>query len=285
MINQLVFSAGIILFAVLLYKLVFFLYPYIRPSRIKNYLSPDAFAVISGSTDGIGKALALELAAKGFNVVLHGRNPEKLQAVEMEIKTKYPERKTISLLHDGSKNSRLDISIIKDLPITVLVNNVGVGPINELGRFTENEIDETILLNTAFPAQLTRSLLPFMKKKSLILNVSSYAGIIPPPYLAVYAGTKAFNNAFSKSLSRELPDKEVISLITGSVHSNANNKPVTMMRPASETYARAVLGIVGCGRKSIMPYFPQALQTIFMTILPEWLIDVVIKSAMLKEME
>ena len=285
MINQLVFSAGIVLFAVLLYKLVFFLYPYIPPSRIKNYLSPDAYAVISGSTDGIGKALALELAAKGFNVVLHGRNPEKLQAVEMEIKTKHPERKTISLLHDGSKNSRLDISIIKNLPITVLVNNVGVGPINELGRFTENEIDETILLNTAFPAQLTRSLLPFMKKKSLILNVSSYAGIIPPPYLAVYAGTKAFNNAFSKSLSRELPDKEVISLITGSVHSNANNKPVTMMRPASETYARAVLGIVGCGRKSIMPYFPQALQTIFMTILPEWLIDVVIKSAMLKEME
>jgi len=285
MINQLVFSAGIVLFAVLLYKLVFFLYPYIHPSRIKNYLSPDAFAVISGSTDGIGKALALELAAKGFNVVLHGRNQEKLQAVEMEIKTKHPERKTISLLHDGSKNSRLDISIIKNLPITVLVNNVGVGPINELGRFTENEIDETILLNTAFPAQLTRSLLPFMKKKSLILNVSSYAGIIPPPYLAVYAGTKAFNNAFSKSLSRELPDKEVISLITGSVHSNANNKPVTMMRPASETYARAVLGIVGCGRKSIMPYFPQALQTIFMTILPEWLIDVVIKSAMLKEME
>lgn len=285
MINQLVFSAGIVLFAVLLYKLVFFLYPYIPPSRIKNYLSPDAYAVISGSTDGIGKALALELAAKGFNVVLHGRNPEKLQAVEMEIKTKHPERKTISLLHDGSKNSRLDISIIKNLPITVLVNNVGVGPINELGRFTENEIDETILLNTAFPAQLTRSLLPFMKKKSLILNVSSYAGIIPPPYLAVYAGTKAFNNAFSKSLSRELPDKEVISLITGSVHSNANNKPVTMMRPASETYARAVLGIVGCGRKSIMPYFPQALQTIFMTILPEWMIDVVIKSAMLKEME
>lgn len=284
MLNQVVFIVGICCCLWVLYRLFHFIYPYIKSSGLKKYLQPNAYAIVTGSTDGIGKAIAIELAGRGFNIILHSRNAGKLKAVENEIKTKNTACKVICLLHDGSKNSQLDISSIKDLPISVLVNNVGVGPINQLTNFTTNEIDETIILNTTFPSQLTRNLLPHLNKQALILNVSSYAGLFPPPYLAVYAGTKAYNNAFSISLARELDDIEVISLITGSVNTGTNKKPVTFTRPSATTYAKSVLKIIGCGRKSIMPYWPHAVQTYIISLLPERLIDNATKNAIKKEL-
>ena len=282
--NHIVFIIGVLCSFWLLYRLIKFIYPYVRRSNLKKYLVNDAYAVITGSTDGIGKAIAIALANNGFNIVLHGRDPDKLQAVKTEIKTNYPECKVICLLHDASKNSQMNIEKIEHLPIKILVNNAGIGPINEFAKFSSSEIDETITLNMAFPSQLTRRLLPHLSKQSLILNISSYAGLFPPPYLAVYAGTKAYNNAFSISLARELENTEVISLITGSVNTGSNTKPVTFMRPGATTYARHVLAIVGCGRKSIMPYWPHAIQTFLISLLPEKMIDNATKKAMQKEL-
>ncbi|PSL44667.1 17beta-estradiol 17-dehydrogenase / very-long-chain 3-oxoacyl-CoA reductase [Chitinophaga niastensis] len=283
--NSIVFIIGTLSAVWLLYRLIRFIHPYIRRSNLKKYLVNDAYAIVTGATDGIGKAIAIALAHNGFNIILHGRNRNKLQAVESEIKANHPECKVICLLHDGSKSSWMDIKAIAHLPIKVLVNNVGVGPINALENFSGKEIDETITLNTAFPSQLTSSLLPHFSKPSLILNVSSYAGLFPPPYLAIYAGTKAYNNAFSISLARELENIEVISLITGSVNTGTNTKPVTFMRPDATTYAKHVLAIVGCGRKSIMPYLPHAIQTFLISLLPEKLIDNATKKAMQKEID
>lgn len=268
----------------MLCRIVHFVFPYVLPSNIKDYHSDGTYAFVSGSTDGIGKAIALELACKGFNIILHGRNAEKLQTVEQEIKTLNPVCEVVSIVHDGSTKSQLAVHSIANLPIAVLVNNVGVGPMGRLEDFSPSQIEETITLNTAFPSQLTRSLLPLLRKKSLILNVSSYTALFPPPYLAVYAATKAYNNAFSIALQRERDDLEIICLLTGSVNTGANKKEVTFMRPDSRTYAKAVLNIVGCGRKSIMPYWPHAIQTFVMSLLPERLLDNATKSAIQKEL-
>jgi len=285
MITKTLLIIGCLVLACVVYKLASLVYVYIRPSSLKKYLQKDAYAFVTGASDGIGKALAVQLAGKGFNVILHGRNLEKLNAVSAEIKQACPERTVLIFVHDGSKNTPLDISAFTSLSIKVLVNNVGVGPIKELGKFTANEIEETIQLNCIFPSLITRALLPYFSESTLILNVSSYAGMTPPPFLSVYAATKAFNNAFSNSLSREMENVEVISLITGSVHTGSNRKPITFSRPSAETYAKSVLSIVGCGRKSVMPYWPHALQSVFVSLLPERVVDTVIKSAMEKEME
>ena len=53
----------------------------------------DAWAMITGSTDGIGKGFAEVLAEEGFNIVIHGRNPEKLEKTKQEMEAKYKERK------------------------------------------------------------------------------------------------------------------------------------------------------------------------------------------------
>src|SRR5260370_37728441 len=120
--NYLILSIGAICLLWLLYRLISFIYPYVRPSNLKKYFLKNAYVVVTGSTDGIGKALAIELAKRGFNIILHGRNPHKLQAVEKEIKIDSPDLDVICLLHDGSKNSQMDIERIKHLPVNILVN-------------------------------------------------------------------------------------------------------------------------------------------------------------------
>lgn len=266
------------------YSLLSFISIYIRPSALHKYLRKDAYAVVTGATDGIGKAISLELAKKGFNLVIHGRNEDKLTAVRQEILTVNEVLKVVTIVHDGAKDTELDITTICSLPITVLVNNVGAGPIKEFGNLSNMEIEDTVNLNILFPTHLSNVLLPHLSGPSLILNLSSYAGLYPPPYLAVYAGTKAYNNAFSNSLSIELENVETISLITGSVHTGSNKKPVSFLRPSSEVYAKRVLSIVGCGRKSVMPYWPHAIQTYLLSILPDALSSQAMKNAMKKEL-
>lgn len=275
---------GILCLVVMIYRFIHFLIPYIMPSKLSSYLRPRAYAVVTGATDGIGRAMALELAKTGFNIILHGRNTTKLLALERQIKLQYPASDVQLFVMDGTQANEQWRPFPSDFLVTVLVNNVGAGPIRSFSTMTDREIQDTITLNTIFPTKLTRALLPCMPSPALILNVSSYAGLLPPPYLAVYAGTKAYNHAFSVSLDRETDNIEIISLITGSVHSGTNTKPVTFLRPDAATYARHALKVAGCGRSEMMPYWPHAVQTWLISLLPVSLIAKATKRAMQNEL-
>ncbi|MCF2443921.1 SDR family NAD(P)-dependent oxidoreductase [Dyadobacter sp. CY345] len=283
--GYIVIGIGLLALTNRLYLLLKFLYTYIKPSSIMKYKTDGAYAVVTGATDGIGKAIALALACKGFNLVLHGRDVSKLEAVNRKALEINPALEVRLLIHDSSLNNLPDISAIKNLPITVLVNNVGIGPIKAFSQFSKSEIDATINANILFPTHLTNNLIPFFFGPALILNISSYAGIYPPPYLAVYAATKAYNNAFSKSLSVELENVETISILTGSVHTGSNKKQISFLRPSSEVFAKKVLGVVGCGKKSVIPYWPHAVQTYLISLLPERMMDRAMKNAMQQEMK
>jgi 17beta-estradiol 17-dehydrogenase / very-long-chain 3-oxoacyl-CoA reductase len=283
--SYIIIIIGLMALARGLYLFSTFLYTYIRPSSILKYKTDGAYAVVTGATDGIGKAIALELAAKGFNLVLHGRDMNKLTAVTRGALEINPVLDIRSIVQDSSLNNLPDIAAIQKLPIRVLVNNVGIGPIKAFPQFSRAEIDATVNVNILFPTHLTNSLLPFLSGPALILNISSYAGIHPPPYLAIYAATKAYNNAFSKSLSVELENVETISILTGSVHTGSNKKPVSFLRPSSRHFAQKVLSVVGCGKKSVMPYWPHAVQTYLLSLLPERMMDRAMKNAMQQELK
>jgi len=256
----------------------------LRRSSLDKYLISGAYAVVTGATDGIGKAVAMELAGRGFNLVLHGRNPEKLQTVKGEIETAHSGRRVVTVVHDAGANSRLNISAIASLPISVLVNNVGGAQPQSLEQSSNAQIDATLNLNMLFATHLTCDLLPHLVRPALILNVSSYVSVFPPPYLAAYAGAKAFVTAFSNSLSREVESVETISLITGSVHSAGNKKPVAFLRPDSTTYAKSILSVVGCGKLSVFPYWPHAIQAYAFALMPRRLLERAMKRAMEAEM-
>ena len=104
---------------------------FLRPTdTYKNYLTgPRPYALITGSTDGIGKALAKELYDKGFNLIIHGRNEEKIFSVIDELKDSSPSGGDVRSFVADANRSDVDFEGIakgfEGLNITLFVNNVG----------------------------------------------------------------------------------------------------------------------------------------------------------------
>ena len=135
--------------------------------------------LITGSTDGIGKLAAIQLAKDGHEVYLHGRNAEKLKAVRSEVKTQSGNENIGSFTADFS-----DLAAVQKMAeqvkrearkLDVLINNAGVfeSPVAE----TDDGFDIRFAVNYLAPYLLTEALLPLIKKGkgSRILNVSSAA--------------------------------------------------------------------------------------------------------------
>jgi NAD(P)-dependent dehydrogenase (short-subunit alcohol dehydrogenase family) len=70
--------------------MLYFLYPSTLDRYLRDYQGEKSWALVTGSSDGIGKGIAHELCSHGFNVVLHGRNAEKLSRVQSSLLAEYP---------------------------------------------------------------------------------------------------------------------------------------------------------------------------------------------------
>lgn len=172
---------------------------FFRPS--KNIKSYGSWALVTGATDGIGKAFACELAKKGVNLILVGRNPNKLEDVSSEIQSKYSETEikkvVFDLAGDLSEGVKKISEVIEGLDVGVLINNAGVS--YPYARFF-HEVDDELLnslikVNVEGITKVTQVVLPGMlkRKKGAIVNIGSGAAIVIPsdPLYAVYAATKA----------------------------------------------------------------------------------------------
>lgn len=133
--------------------------------------------LITGATDGIGLETAKMLIIKGHNVLVHGRNPEKLTLVLSELSKLASTALIRGYTADLSKLSNVETlaaSVIKDhKKIDVLINNAGVYAISN--PETEDGLDARFTVNTIAPYLLTQKLLPIMGNDSRVINVSSAA--------------------------------------------------------------------------------------------------------------
>jgi short-subunit dehydrogenase len=172
------------------------------------------WAVITGASSGIGKALAFEFAAGGFNLLLTGRNADALNDVATQCATKHhaeTEVVTADLSCTESVDSLIAAILSKPRRYEVLVNNAGFGI---HGDFASTDIENNIsLLNVQLTAalKLTKAVLPAMeaRRSGKILNVASVYSFAPVPFQSVYAACKAFLLSFSASLQSELKDTGV----------------------------------------------------------------------------
>lgn len=165
------------------------------------------WAVITGASSGIGKALAFEFASAGYDLFLTGRDPEALSSVERECAQQHgvsTRTETADLASDPEVD-RL-IRALEGLDIEVLVNNAGF---SVHGPFAETPITPHIdLVDVQIRAalQLSRTLVPGMieRGRGRILNVASVYSFAPVPFQSVYAASKAFLLSFSLALASEL---------------------------------------------------------------------------------
>lgn len=135
--------------------------------------------MITGSTDGIGKLAAIKVAQSGHQIILHGRNPEKLSKVLEEIKSVSENQNITGYVADFSKLEDVKKMAIKikeeQSSIDVLVNNAGIFKIAH--TIAENGLDLRLVVNYLAPYVLTTALLPLLQQSTnpRIINLSSAA--------------------------------------------------------------------------------------------------------------
>jgi len=172
------------------------------------------WAIITGASSGIGRALAREFASGDFNVLLTGRNEAELVKVAEQCSAEFNVLAKV-VVADLSRPESVDalIESISAFPTEyeVLVNNAGFGV---HGDFAVTDIDKEVdMVNVQLAAmlKLTKAVLPGMilRRRGRILNVGSVYSYAPVPFQSVYAACKAFLLSFSASLRNELADTGV----------------------------------------------------------------------------
>ncbi|UJR06822.1 hypothetical protein I4U23_011110 [Adineta vaga] len=274
---------GFIVFIRIFLRIILTIRMYNRQSSLMKYYSNNSWALVTGASDGIGKAIAFELSSRGFKVILHGRNREKLEMVAKEMK-----RETHIFVMDGSKFCQNDIERIKQeigsLEISILINNVSIAnDFLSLDELSFENIDSILRLNILFVTYLTQIILSSLKRQtnSLIINIGSYAGIYPPGLLSVYSSSKSYQHSLSESLRRESSSSgiQVELHLAGSVVSSSNRAQQSFMRPTSAIFAKAVCDHVGA-KNIIAPYWPHLILIWIFSIIPTTWIDFISKKTL-----
>jgi len=255
-------------------------YAFTTETNLISRYGVDSWALVTGASDGIGKEFALQLARRGFNIVLVARNEEKLSAVRTEITTLYPNIRVRIVIADFSNCAeegffeRIERET-NDLDISILLNNVGDACIEEYHLVPYEKIRNVVLLNCLSQALMTRVFLPRLiarttnRIRSAILDVSSMASEQPRPYLQLYAATKTFSLFLSEGLAHEHPNLDIISLKPGFIATKMiGNKKLDMKVCTSEQFVASSLRYLGKTRATNGHWKHQYLST-FLGALPE----------------
>lgn len=228
-----------------------------------------SWAVVTGATDGIGKAYAKALAKKGLNVVLVSRTRSKLEEVAKEIESESKVQTRI-ITADFTAGPEIYDGIqaqTADLEVGVLVNNVGMSYANPEYYLAlpdqEKFINNLITCNIFSVTRMCGLFLPGMveRRKGVVINISSLSAVIPAPLLTVYAASKAFVDKFSDDLATEYAHHGITvqSVLPGPVATNMSKiRRPTWMSCAPKTFVSSALATLGIARHTT-GYYPHSL--------------------------
>lgn len=164
--------------------------------------------VITGSSTGLGKAVALRLAEDKPRLVLHARSAEKLQKVAEEIQSKDCECSTFACDVTDIEQTRNAADYIQQAygKIDILINSAGIWHEGRTEDHPKEKVLEMFQVNSAGVIYVTQELLPMMRKQKSgqILNIVSIAGVEPAADWGVYTSTKYAVRGFTESLQVEL---------------------------------------------------------------------------------
>ncbi|WP_337268754.1 SDR family NAD(P)-dependent oxidoreductase [Oryzifoliimicrobium ureilyticus] len=165
-------------------------------------------ALITGASTGIGAIYADRLAARGYDLILVARNKDKLQQLASAISDKTGRAVEVLAADLGNAADLLSVEKVlrEDASITALVNNAGIGTHTKLLDSDVDRMEVMVRLNVTALMRLTYAAVPGFVARGggLVINIASIVAIAPEQLNGVYGGTKAFVQAFTTSLNREL---------------------------------------------------------------------------------
>lgn len=196
-------------------------------NRMHPPLSGRAYAVVTGASQGLGKAFALELAARKIPLILLSLKDQGLSELCLELRQRFGVE-AIPFecdLSDPESVLLIASSIGSRYPVQLLINNAGMGGTARMTEADPRQINRMLQVNVTATALLTRTLLPSLlqQPRSWILNVFSMAGLSPIGYKTVYPASKAFVHSLSRGLCEELRNTTVfVSVVNpGAMRTNA----------------------------------------------------------------
>lgn len=167
--------------------------------NLKNKL-----ALITGSTKGIGKAIALELAKEGANVVITGRNQKQVDEIVALVKTQYPTTSPSGYAVDLADETARQ-NLIDQVPeVDILVNNMGIFQPMDYFDISDDIWNKFFNTNVISGNDLARHYLRWMLAKNFgrIIFIASEEAIMPSGEMPQYSMTKTMNLSLAKSLSK-----------------------------------------------------------------------------------
>jgi short-subunit dehydrogenase len=175
--------------------------------------SPKGTALITGASAGIGAIYADRLAKRGYDLILTGRNADRLATLASHLSTETGRAVStiVADLNDKAGLARIESVLREDQRITMLVNNAGVGSVASVLSADVDEMEAMIYLNITALTRLTYAVAPVFAAKGAgtIINISSAVAIAVEALNGVYSASKSYVLSFGHTLQRDLADKGV----------------------------------------------------------------------------
>ncbi|MBB6097387.1 short-subunit dehydrogenase [Deinobacterium chartae] len=182
---------------------------------MRPYPVRGGVAVVTGAASGIGRALGVELAARGSHLALIDRDAAGLEAVTSELRARHPDVRVsahlFDLAHPDSIADLTDAVLRAQRRVTLLINNAGVALGGHFTELTLEEFEWVMSVNFRAVVAMTGAFLPALRCSldAHVVNVSSVFGLVAPAGQSAYAASKYAVRGFSEALRHELAPRGV----------------------------------------------------------------------------
>lgn len=237
---------------------LYFVNYYFKKDYVKKY---GKWAIITGATDGIGLAMAKELAQRGHSLIIIGRNEEKLSTCKASLQAEQTDAEVVAIKIDLADSSEENYASvvgqidIENRDIGILINNAGTFPgvFKPFAQYDTKDSIDIVNVNILATVLFTKMILPSMLRrgKGMIVNVSSLIGYAPSGYNNAYGPSKSYVNAFSEMLQNELSSYpiDVVNLTPGGVLTKLYNEAIketkpNCFNPSANDYAKSAINAI-----------------------------------------
>jgi uncharacterized protein len=251
------------------------------------------WALVTGTSAGIGAAIARELAAHGAKLILTARRRERLDTLAAELAGKHrTETRIVAAdLNDPAAPQQIyEATEGAGISVDILINNAGLGHYGEFYKLDPEHEYSMVRVNCEAVVRLSRLFIPRMveRRRGWMLVVASTASFQPIPYDAVYAATKVFDRFFALALAAEVErfGIKITALCPGTTETEFFDvsggggvfRRFGGLQPAADVARIAVLALAR-GKRTIVPNFKGALGAFAVRFVPTTRITAILEKA------